>query len=172
MLMQSSDSLAGTHWTYKSVPSLLQLSSSAVLAHSHRHLAVEDAITMLGFSQQKQTASDCVNKTDCMFVDDMQQLRWNGRRLVIKHMPLAHSTRLSALVCRSEPLCLSCHHQHMTFCYGVTYHYAWHTTQHVACSGQNACMYVHVYISVYIHACMCQNRTSYRDLLRTVHTWP
>ena len=30
---------------------------------------------MLGFSQQKQTASDGVNKTDCMLVDDMQQLR-------------------------------------------------------------------------------------------------
>ncbi len=93
---------------------------------------------MLGFSQQKQTASDLVNKTggymlqdgavgktECMFVDDMQQLRWNGRRLVMKHMPSACSTRLSAgaLVRRSEFVCLSCHHQHVTFCFGVTYHY-------------------------------------------------
>ncbi len=33
LLMQSSDNLAGTHPVHKLVPKLLQLSSSAVLAH-------------------------------------------------------------------------------------------------------------------------------------------
>ena len=43
------------------MPNLQISAKSAVMPHQRRHVAVEDPITLLRFSQQKQTASDLVD---------------------------------------------------------------------------------------------------------------